>query len=227
MKRKFLLLLAVIFFAGVGCTNSVPVDVTTEHEDVVLSDAKSVEIDSWSGSFSNDEFSFLYPADIVTVSEDSAEVFVKHEILHEYTSPCGEGSGLQEQEILKTLQDIDMRFSISNANLEKTLQNEEKTYVLEQFFQDSTLVLEPGFISPFSVEGYDGFQVTSGSHGCGMHEYYVPLDEERTLVMKRSFGELTAASTISQELKKVPGVILPEEGEAMFQGIVESFRLRK
>lgn len=175
-------------------------------------------------TYRNEEFGFefRYSADTLRLSEEEGGVLLSHSILYEHQDPCEFRDNIAP---LKELTDFKVAIQVLNKSLKEAVMAKEGDYLASNFVSETELKLSPNFIDEFSIGSLTGYRITTGVEGCGQYTYYFPLTAKKTLVVNRSF--ITEFNPIILDYEKylnLPGIIVPQEEEKLFNQILSSFK---
>jgi len=168
-------------------------------------------------------FELLYPDSLLIVSKRGTTVTFRHSIPFEHTDPCDfddDASSLNE------LVDFDVTVRLWREGLGETVRLTSTGLVISRFLRDDTLKVEKGFIDRVSIGSLEGFCITSGVEGCGMDDYYFPVNGEITLhVERKHITEFRPILRNYREYLSLPGIINPEREAEIFERMFCTFRV--
>jgi hypothetical protein len=162
-------------------------------------------------------FRIRYPSNF-----KAAGSHIVHSIPVKVGDPCYFGD--EERELLPELVDCDLRFRMFEGELRKAVEAFEPPRA-ENFVSIDSVRIERGFIDSVRIGNRKGYRIHHGAEGCGGFTYYFPVSPRATLVIERKF--ITLLNPIIRDYKRyqsLPGVIAPEQEEAIFQRILSTFR---
>lgn len=233
MQRFGIYLLALLILTNLNCKE----EPKPENQDLQLlqdgelipdsveSAAKTVDLSNlnWRKLQSNQlGFSLQAPQSLLSEEMTPNGLQLLHAIPYEHPDPCDE-RGFPDT--LSAIADFDVTFRVVPKELPDAVAANETEFFVSYYMPDRKLTLDPGFIDTVSVGSLHGFQIFSSAHGCGELSYYFPLGQSRTLHVKRKLvPELSAINADRQTYLNLPGVIKPEQEEAIFKRILTSFQ---
>lgn len=167
------------------------------------------------------EFELKYPAKLIRIceevraSEESERVMLLHSIPFEHRDPCDFDDSPDLP--LRHLTDFKVGFEVVKKNLKETIT-----------WGEIGLVTEIPYGTELQIGSLRGYRITTGVEGCGLDKYYFPLDSTHTLFVERyKITELDPIIINYKENRKLPGVIVPEKEEELFNNILATFKFRK
>ena len=179
-------------------------------------------------TYRNEEYGFelKYPDDIIDLSKNNGSITLVHSIPFEHNDPC---DFKEDKPALKELTDFKVTIELLNKSFAETVMDKETNYFVLKYLLFNELKTEPGFIDEFDADYLEkGYRITRGAEGCGEYTYYLPVDSEYTLFIKRPFvPELNQTDANREEYLKLPGVITPDKGDQLFFQILSNFKFLK
>lgn len=127
-------------------------------------------------------------------------IFLRHWIPFENTGGCDMA---EPQPLAKTLNDLTISFEIRNEKVQLDYDDGD-----------------------YSAGILQGKYVYEGVEGCGPDVYYFPVQENRTLIVRRWIPQILSgivSPEFTREIENVPGVILRQESEQLFNQILSTF----
>lgn len=168
--------------------------------------------------YSGDFFSLRYP-EILSAKTSGGQLELTHSIPYEHKDPCDMKG---DSPVLKNLTDFSAAFSIEPKNLQDTVVSDND--FMSQFFKDGKLQESEGYIDKVSYGSLTGYKITNQVEGCGQYLYYFPVESGETLrVQRRLVGEFSPIVGDHEKYLALPNVIKPEQAEAIFSEIIQSF----
>jgi hypothetical protein len=175
------------------------------------------------------KFELKYPAKLIQISKEGQRLKLLHSIPFEHSNPCDFDDTPDPP--FKELTDFNVTLEILDKNLKGAVLWYEASaaeYFLTRFTSDSVLQLEPGHIDTVRAGLLKGYRIFQGAEGCGRFNYYFVLDAANTLaVTRKHITELDPVIESYKENRKLPGVIVPEREEELFNSILSTFKFRK
>lgn len=172
-------------------------------EDVPGADAVIPYYNDWK-TYTNTKygFEFMYPKELELL-EKNGTATLSHSIPYENYGDCDMSGG---KTTYKELVDFKASFEISSQTV-------RPSYV------DGSL--KAGIL--------DGVYAYQGAEGCGIIEYYFPVEGGTLIVKKDAVQALSGLTTTwnKEEILKVPGAITREESELTFEQILSTFKVIK
>lgn len=215
MKKYVEIIITILFlivsFTLPGCINKIAESKATEIN----------ETNDWK-VYNDSSFEFKYPK-ILSLSQQEERILLNHSIKYQHANPCDfKGDAPQ----LDKLTDFNVSLRVFDKNLKDTVETNESSDIIKNFFKRDTVELSPGFIDKFNIGSLTGYQITIGVEGCGMYTYYFPLTQNKTLAVTRSFiSEFLPINADSQKYLSLPGIITPSQEEEFFNSILLSFKI--
>jgi len=215
MKKYVEIIITILFlivsFTLPGCINKITESKATEIN----------ETNDWK-VYNGSSFEFKYPK-ILSLSQQEERILLNHSIKYQHANPCDfKGDAPQ----LDKLTDFNVSLRVFDKNLKDTVETNESSDIIKNFFKGDTVELSPGFIDKFNIGSLTGYQITIGVEGCGMYTYYFPLTQNKTLAVTRSFiSEFLPINADSQKYLSLPGIITPSQEEEFFNSILLSFKI--
>ena len=199
-----------------------------EHSNIALMDEIIESI-----SFS---FDLVYPEEILSLSREGDKVILSHEVEHWHSDMCSNRSGLNPVR-LPSIVDFKASFEVVGLDLKGTLIKSGNGYIVSKYMESGEVdfdkvheayppELKHHPVNSVEVGEIKGYSVTSSSHGCGIIDYYFPIDDTKTLLVTRNLvPEFNPITSLSEFYMKVPGVILPEKADEMFKSILNNLKI--
>lgn len=215
MKKYVEIIITILFlivsFTLPGCINKI-----TESKATEISETNDWKV------YNGSSFEFKYPK-ILSLSQQEERILLNHSIKYQHANPCDfKGDAPQ----LDKLTDFNVSLRVFDKNLKDTVETNESSDIIKNFFKGDTVELSPGFIDKFNIGSLTGYQITIGVEGCGMYTYYFPLTQNKTLAVTRSFiSEFLPINADSQKYLSLPGIITPSQEEEFFNSILLSFKI--
>lgn len=174
-------------------------------------------------------FEIKYPAKLLHISKDNQRLKLLHSIPFEHPNPCDFDDNPDPP--LAELADFNVGIEVVNKDLRGAValyEGSAAEYFLTRFTSNSVLKIESGYIDSVRVGSLTGYRISSGVEGCGHFSYYFALDSVSSLVVTRAYiTELDPIIINYKENRKLPGVIVPEKEEELFNNILTTFKFRK
>jgi hypothetical protein len=172
---------------------------------------------------SNYGFRIMHPEKISLTKEEKA-ILLHHSIPHEHGDPCdfrGDAPQLQE------LTDFEVRIEVVPQSLRETIELMEMEDYVQEFIGEDELLFKPGYSTgKINVGSLRGYSIKQGIEECGRYVYFFPLSDGSTLFVIRSIiTEFTSIIMYREEYLALPGIIPPEEEEALFLKILSTFEV--
>lgn len=210
MKKHLttILLLILIILAGLFILQQQKG--ASDSKTITPSPVPVVSSSEWS-TYSDNYLSFESPNKI-SIKREGEVLNLSHSIAYRYRDPCDFKGGEPEKTILT---DFDASFTVVNQNLKK--------YVESSDFPDWDYVSS----NPFEIGSLKGYKVMVGVEGCGEDIYYLSISPNKTLVIKRAL--ITVFNPIIanyQEYLNLPGIINPNEADAIFNRLLMSLEVK-
>lgn len=120
-----------------------------------------------------------------------------------------------------TFHDFTTKFSFTTLSLDKALIKFGGEYLKEFINPDDTIKESEGFLEKAEIGGYVGYKLTQGVEGCGYDQYFFQTERGLLLVQKNFVPELTNLNPQKEKFSSIPGVILPNEAEILFQKTIK------
>lgn len=171
-------------------------------------------------TYRDNSFEFKYPS-ILTVTSQGENVLISHMVDYKHQDVCDFIGNVPS---LDKITDFNTSLRIFNSGLKDTMQANESDNLVNDFFQDDTIITSPGFIDKFNIGSLQGYKITKGVEGCGIYTYYFPLSVNKTLFVSRAFISEFKFNPDVQTYLNVPGVIPPDQEEDFFKTILSSFK---
>lgn len=175
-------------------------------------------------SFSREgNYEVTAPAVLIAEVKKDQSVSLSHASPYDHIDPCDFVDGKR----LSRLTDFNVEIGVGGT-LRETMERFGGKYLVTEFFKadSDTPTLEKGFIEKVTIGKFTGYAVTSQVEGCGNVTYYIPVGKE-TLVFRR--GIITALTPLYPNynvVKKIPGVIKPDQEEEIFLSLVASIYIK-
>jgi hypothetical protein len=161
--------------------------------------------------------------EMISIIEETTGILLLHSIPHEHPDPCdlrGDAPPLQE------LTDFEVWIEVVPQSLSETVKLTQTEDIEQDYLRGNELLLDPPFIAEISIGSLRGYHITWSVEGCGRYDYYFPLSDSSTLyIVRLIITELTPNVTNYQEYLALPGIIPPEEEEALFLQILSTFEV--
>ena len=81
------------------------------------------------------------------------------------------------------------------------------------------------------IGNLNGYKLNSGIEGCGTYTYYLALPDEIVIIITRPYSPELVKGMLTDEWHNkyisIEGVILPEEADRIFDGILETMTIAK
>lgn len=224
----------ILIVAGAAIFMNVPKESATNYSPVPQPVATSSQTDSSSvqpvstqgwKSYEDQSLAFQYPP-VLAVTKSASGISIAHAVDYSHPNPCNESD--DGVKTLAKIADFYVDMRLYDESLSSVVRMQGGS-TLESYLSGSDrLKLEPGFIDEASYGSLKGYKVTSGSHGCGVSDYYFPLAPYKTLLVQRPFtAEFnTFADPNAATYLALPGIIAPQAGELYFSGILNSLEVR-
>jgi hypothetical protein len=182
---------------------------------IINSDVKNeVDTSKWKTyTDAKNGFSFQYPPDLI-LRKNGGNVRLYHFIKYRYQDPCDMSS--ENPPTLDRLIDFDVAFAVVKKDFAKVLKANEN---LE----------ETPFDIPQLSGKIEGKSVRHTFEFCGYYEYFYPLRENETLIIKDQIAgylyEMAYSEAKKTDAWKNPNVIKPEMQATILAKILESFKV--
>jgi hypothetical protein len=167
---------------------------------------------------------FAYPKEIV-ITENTKEISLNHSIPFKNYGCDMKGDGISYDK----LSDFGVSIKFYNKSLVDTAKL-ESSFLTSENFSGSKLVVSPGYIDSYKVGSFDGYSIYTGVEGCGYTNYYLPISNVKTLVVKRNqVQEFSGIVTpdVKEKVLAVPGVISKEKADLIFNQILTSIKFNQ
>lgn len=125
-----------------------------------------------------------------------------------------------------TFRDFTVQFSFSTLTLDKALLKFGGEYLKEFINTDGTIKESEGFLEKAKIGAFEGYKLSQGVEGCGNNHYFFPVKNGILIIKKDLVPELTNLSTQSEKYKAIPGVILPEKANQIFEEMVKYIEIK-
>lgn len=163
--------------------------------------------------------SFKYPAEL-KIKREKNGIRVFHELDFEHSDPCDNSDNIKT---LKKFADFDITISV--ANEKKTIgegcQNNSRPSLNADLGESQDC---------FLINGLKGEIITSIYQGCGNLTYNFPLDNGKTLIVKRNLVPLLGVGAIPEEkekAEKLPQLITTADNNRIFFQIISSLKVNQ
>ena len=161
--------------------------------------------------------------EMISIIEETTGILLHHSIPHEHPDPCdfqGVGPLLQE------LTDFEVWIEVVPQSLSETVKLTQTEDFVQNYLRGNELLLDPPNIVVIGIGCLQGYRITWGVEGCGIYEHIFPLSDRSTLyIIRLIITELTPNDTNYNEYLALPGIIPPEEEEALFLQILSTFEV--
>jgi hypothetical protein len=169
-------------------------------------------------------FSFEYPSDHLTLKSQGDITNLTHAISSSHPDPCD----FKDGKTIPLLTDFSVQFESREGNLSDVIA-EELRWTDEdraQYMTDGELLTQEGFIEEAEYGEFEGYLVIQGVEGCGQTVYFLQKTSQSPVlvVTRKKITELSDIVTNAEEYKKLPGVILPEQEEELFEGVMHTLQ---
>lgn len=160
---------------------------------------------------------FEYP-DILKVTEKEGVITVEHRVAYKHPNPC-DGSGLSEHQDSKEIFDFYAQISVLPLTPTELFRQE----VMQK--NDEGMVVGIHNTVRVTYGALDGFRMFAGHRRCGYHSYFFQLADEKVLrVVRYLVPEFEVSEKEKEAANRLRQVILPEQEEHIFRGILSSLR---
>jgi hypothetical protein len=166
-------------------------------------------------------FSFTHDPRLL-VSEKNGIVIATHTVPYNKIDMCD----LQDGSDLVNLDDFYMTLILSEGSLSSVIDKYQDLYFLKEYLKGDTLTLSGGFIEKANISGYSGYKATLGAEGCGQEVYILPVGENILILNRSVRPELTDMNPNFETAKLIPGVILKEEAQIIFEQIISTLLVK-
>ncbi len=119
-----------------------------------------------------------------------------------------------------TFKDLTIKFSFTTLSLDRALTKFGGEYLKEFVNTDGTIKEETGFLEKTKIGDREGYRLIQGVEGCGHDQYYFPTENGVLIVQKNFVPELTDLNPQKEKFSSIPGVILPDEANELFEKTV-------
>ena len=178
MKKYIEIIITILFlivsFTLPGCINKIAESKATEINEtiseatettssttVTTSQSSNSETNDWK-VYNGSSFEFKYPK-ILSLSQQEERILLNHSIKYQHANPCDfKGDAPQ----LDKLTDFNVSLRVFDKNLKDTVETNESSDMIKNFFKGDTVELSPGFIDKFNIGSLTGYQITIGVEGC-------------------------------------------------------------
>jgi hypothetical protein len=174
------------------------------------------------------KFELKYPAKLIQLSKNKGQLKLLHSIPFEHPRPC-EFDDTPDLPLAELI-DFNVGIEVVNKDLRGAVvlyEGSAAEYFLTRFTSNSVLKIEPGYIDTAGAGRLKGYRISQGIEGCGRFTYYFSLDSVATLVVTREFITEFKSNTYAENYLKLPGVIIPEKEEQLFNQILTTFKFLK
>ncbi|MCI0531246.1 MAG: hypothetical protein L0Y74_04780 [candidate division Zixibacteria bacterium] len=169
-------------------------------------------------------FEIKYPPELRVEEVSDGVLIFTHSIPHQHLDPCNFGDSAI---VLKELVDFHVRLRIVPKGFRETVMVGEIGLIADQL-SDSSLTISPGWIDSLTFGQLKGYRIQYGVEGCGGYRYYFPLSSQQTLFITRKLvTELNPIIVNYKDYLRLPGIIVPEEEEKFFDGMLATFKLNQ
>src|SRR3989344_2083433 len=186
---------------------------------VAVSPTPTVSVDTtdWK-TYQNEYYSFKYPPTLSVMVRDYS-VTLMHSVPYYHSDPCNVRYG----GYINDLVDFSASLQLLNLNLKDSVKDNDN--FLLKYFKGDDLELKPDYIDEFSVGSLKGYSIFDAVEGCGEIIYYFPLSQDYTLRVTQSVTAIIEAGRGVDLPHRFPDIILPEQQNRFFEGILSSFQL--
>jgi len=125
-----------------------------------------------------------------------------------------------------TFKDFTVKISFTDLTLDKALLKFGGDYLKEFINTDGTIKEQIGFLEKAKIGAFDGYKLSQGVEGCGNNQYFFPVKNGILVIKKDLVPELTNLSTQSDKYKAIPGVILPDKAQQIFEETITNIIIK-
>lgn len=215
MKKQMIASLAALSLVLSACT--------TEPSGTPIASSSSSESKLNFYKDPSGDFSFSYPK-ILSLSTDNDVITVSHAMPYPHPDPCDfkDGATIPNlTDFFVTIQKKDgSMIDVIADTLRWTQEDKDRS-----IFNGEILVPESG-LERAQFAYFKGYMIHQGVEGCGQTVFFLQKDATSPVLVVTSklITEFSDIITASDEYKKLPGVILPEQEEQMFHDIMQSMK---
>jgi len=206
--------LAAIAAFFTGAVNVTPTNIITESTSTIaISDSRTY-------SSTHYGFSFKYPSTIA-MSDTGSKFSLSHSVPFVHPDPCN----MKDYTVLNDLTDFSLSGEIKDGNAETVLMN-DNYYGLEFDTNNKPILDNNDILKKLDNKNISGYVFSMGVEGCGADVYYISLNQNRTLILTKSWvGEFSEVNGDHKKFKNLGGVILPEQSMSYMNDILGSIKL--
>ncbi len=153
-------------------------------------------------------FSISYPIDL-SPEKDSGEIIFRHSVPFRHPDFCN----LKDPSFLENFTDFSLTINSATGTIVDAM-------IADKIITDESEIAGDQ-IKKANIASLSGYMTEIGVEGCGLDIYYFDLMNGRTLIVKKSlvpeYSDINANKKVFLEL---PGIITPEDGDKLFNGII-------
>ncbi len=165
-------------------------------------------------------FNLTYPT-VLALKETPAGFTISHGVPFVHPDPCNE----KDYTTLNALTDLNLTGSIKQGTPESVIRA-NNYYGVDFDASGKPIIIKDGILKSFQAGSLSGYVASAGVEGCGTDTYFFPLPANKTLVLTNTWvGEFSSVSADAVKNEKIPGVILPEQGGAYVDQILQSLKI--
>jgi len=166
-------------------------------------------------------FSFIHDERLL-VSEKNGIVIVTHSVPYNKIDMCDMKNGSD----LTNLDDFYMTLTLADDPLSVLVSKYKDLNFLQEYISGETLKTSKDFIEDIALGDYKGYRAVIGAEGCGQEVYILSIGERFLVLNKSVRPELTEMNSNFKNAKLIPGVILKEEAELIFDQIINTLSFK-
>ncbi len=162
--------------------------------------------------------SLVYPSSLLTVSEEEDGVLLVHRVQHRHEDPCDFEAG---GSVLEYVTDFRARMTTFEGQVTDAFRTFESDFVISKFMDGDGIRTSDGFIDRVELGSFRGYQITVGSHGCGVRTLYLNDGGERTLVVEWfTVPELSGSYRDKQTVLELPGLLKEDAAKSLLDSLI-------